>query len=198
MEDFMIKTWTDTRSELDAYFDRLADELHDRIESGEVSEPSLTPPEIIRHAYMLTQYQYGGGYSVSYDDFARYVQRECMDDPSVADVNAHLEADCRDEDLFYVNDTPTFNEVVGYEDAWDIASRIRNGEWNPSDEYFYFDGYANIRSCTESEIIRNYKEETNKYLFEISEFHNDYELEAINDDSELIIEYCNRMLRDGF
>lgn len=200
MEDKMILTWTDIKNETDAYLERFADELDDRM--NYVDCP-MTAKDIIHHAFMLTQYQRReeGIYEVNYDDFARYVQREVMEDPSIAQINLHLEADCRDEDMFYENEPDVLNEQLLGDEPWDIADKVHFGDWNPSAPYFNFDGYGNLKAWEEHDIIDLYRTETNKYLFETSFYDwsdNKDELEALDLCSELIIEYCNKMLRDGF
>lgn len=180
---------------IDTYLDRLTDELNNAF-TDEHNDCPLTPSEIIQHAFLLTQYQHGNA-PVTFNEFAEYFREELMGDPSVDDVNAHLEADCRDDDLFYSNDPATFRERLCGMDAWDIAMNLTS-QWNPSDDYFYFDGYGHIRSCSEYEIIHDYKDETIEYLWDTNAFSGNAELEDVYESAELIIEYCNRMLRDGF
>lgn len=53
------------------------------------------------------------------------------------------ELNCMDDSIFDMDD---FNELMnGFEPIY-IAMRVSFGDFNPHDEYFYFDGYGNLVS----------------------------------------------------
>jgi hypothetical protein len=196
MEDSMIKDWTSTKTETDEYLERLEDELNEKLNG--ITDCPLTAMEIIQHALMLTQYQRrdAGVYEVNYDDFTRYVIDEVMEEPTVDQVNMYLEANCYDDDIFHENIPEVLNDVLSWRDPWDICDLVHFGDWNPTAPYFGFDGYGNLKAWEENEIISMYGRGTKRYLFETSQY--DDSIEDIDYCSDVIIEYCNRMLRDGF
>ena len=72
------------------------------------------------------------------------------------------------EDI-YVWDMSMFDEAMHGFTAVDIANRIHYGEFNPSHEFFRFDGYGNLESLTDycygeelqdrhDEIVEAYRE----------------------------------------
>ena len=182
MKDFMIPTV------LKNYVPELDERLNGR------TDCPLTPAEIIHHAYMLTQYQQDDA-KVTYNEFAKYVIDEVMEDPTVDQVNQYLDANCYRDDIFYENVPIVFDNMFSGMSVWDVAVKTRGG-WYPSAPYFSFDGYDNVRAWEESEIIHMYGRGTKRYLFETSQY--DDSIEDIDYCSDVIIEYCNRMLRDGF
>jgi hypothetical protein len=185
--------------DINNYLMDLAEELEKRIEAKEVEPVYSSELTVMEMAFMLTQYQHGNA-PVTFNEFSEWFIDEIMPDPTVADVNAHLEADCRFDDMFYENDPDSFNDILCGAKPWDVAMMLSN-QWNPSDDYWYYDGYGHIRSCSKHEIIADYGDETKEYMFEKQDFEfdddRDGERECIYDDAEIIIEYCNRMLRDG-
>ena len=183
MEDFMIPTV------LKNYVPELDERLNGR------TDCPLTPAEIIQHAYMLTQYQHDDA-EVSYNEFAKYVIDEVMEDPTVEQVNEYLSASCYYEDMFNENTPDSLNEYLLESEPWTICDMVHFGNWNPTAPYFNFDGNGNLKVWEESEIIDLYGKGTKRYLFETSQY--DDNIEDIDYCSEVIIEYCNRMLRDGF
>ena len=61
------------------------------------------------------------------------------------------------EDLyFYENDKYTIDEL--FPSAYDFAEKCAYGDYNINDEYFRFDGYGNIETCTEQEMIQDMKD----------------------------------------
>lgn len=182
MKDFMIPTV------LKNYVPELDERLNGR------TDCPLTPAEIIQHAYMLTLYQHDDA-EVSYNEFTKYVIDEVMEDPTVDQVNMYLEANCHDDDIFHENTPEVLNDVLSWRDPWDICDLVHFGNWNPTAPYFSFDGYGNLKAWEEDEIISMYGRGTKRYLFETSQY--DDNVEDIDYCSDVIIEYCNRMLRDG-
>ena len=72
----------------------------------------------------------------------------------VAELNAW---DGSLEDLsFYENDSYTINEL--FATPYEFAEKCAYGDYNINDDYFKFDGYGNIESCTEQEMIQDMKD----------------------------------------
>ena len=57
---------------------------------------------------------------------------------------------------FYSNDSYTINEI--FATPYDFAEKCAYGDYNINDEYFKFDGYGNIETCTEQEMIQDMKD----------------------------------------
>ena len=61
------------------------------------------------------------------------------------------------EDLyFYENDKYVIDEL--FPSAYDFAEKCAYGDYNINDDYFKFDGYGNIETCTEQEMIQDMKD----------------------------------------
>lgn len=56
-----------------------------------------------------------------------------------------------DDEIFTVD---MFDEILQGFDPWEIACKIQFGDFNPSYEYFKFNGYGNIKSICKWEIDR--------------------------------------------
>jgi hypothetical protein len=57
---------------------------------------------------------------------------------------------------FYSNDEYTINEI--FATPYDFAEKCAYGDYNINDEYLRFDGYGNIETCTEQEMIQDMKD----------------------------------------
>jgi hypothetical protein len=184
--------------DINNYLMDLAEELEKRIEAEEVEPVYSSELTVMENAFMLTQYQHGNA-PVTFNEFAEFFQNEVMGEPSVEQVMLFL-IDNFYEDCYFENTPATFNEVISGS-SWDIAAMLyRGGHWNPDDDWVKYD-CDSITSCSVKEIMDKYGDDTKRYLFETQKFESaddPYgERECIYDDSEIIIEYCNRMLRDG-
>lgn len=60
--------------------------------------------------------------------------------------NQYCDEAGRYDDVLYLMDD--FNEVMSGRDPLDIAMTVAFGDFCPADDYFFFDGYANIRTCS--------------------------------------------------
>lgn len=68
------------------------------------------------------------------------------------------------EHLNYI-DMDKFDEYLSHLSPTDLANRIYYGDFNPNDDYFSFNGYANLVSWTQWE----YEAELTTYKYEIVE-----------------------------
>ena len=57
---------------------------------------------------------------------------------------------------FYGNEKYIVDEL--FPSAYDFAEKCAYGDYNVNDEYFRFDGYGNIETCTEQEMIQEMKD----------------------------------------
>ena len=57
---------------------------------------------------------------------------------------------------FYENDSYTINEL--FATPYDFAEKCAYGDYNINDDYLKFDGYGNLETCTEQEMIQEMKD----------------------------------------
>lgn len=61
------------------------------------------------------------------------------------------------EEMGYYDDIPylmdDFNELHNGVEPWEVARRIHFGEFNPTDEYWKYNGYGNLESMSEYELV---------------------------------------------
>lgn len=69
------------------------------------------------------------------DDYTLF----CLHNEYVRNTNNY------DDEIFLMED---FNEMMEGEKPIDIAFKMFNGDFNPNNEYFYFNGYANLKSIS--------------------------------------------------
>ena len=89
-----------------------------------------------------------------------------------------------DDEIFTID---MFDELLQGFDPWEIACKIQFGDFNPSYEYFKFNGYGNIKSICKYEIDRyidtgdivdyiienNYSFENNDILYVLDDIKED-------------------------
>lgn len=101
-----------------------------------------------------------------------------------------------------------FNEIMEGYTPMEISQKIYFGDFNPNADYFYFNGYANLESIHESELIEqvengNFKSNDDLFHFNdngelISYTQCDYEeyvydsIDYIEEDIELIVRDSNK------
>lgn len=189
MENIAVKGIITTGT--DEYFNQLEKEFRVKIQE---SDCPLTFEEIYHHASMLMCHRKHG--AVTYNDFSHYMIEEVLDDPNIEQVFQFLEANCYES--YYENVPSVFNDMLQGRDAQSIASGVYRGGYRPQDDWFWLE-WEDICSCNTRTILDKYDDDTKRYLFETSSYdsyENGEELENIDACSELIIELCNRMLRD--
>ena len=138
----------------------------------------------------MTQYATYG--AVTPDDFEKLIIDEYMEDPTISQINEY----CLE------NGYETFMSADELEDELKTLDPVRAfhlGQFSKIsvwDEYYYYDGYANIRSCTETYILETYAADTKKWLLENGNI--DSYTENLIDLSDEIIEKCNELIRMGY
>ena len=60
----------------------------------------------------------------------------------------------------YIYSMDDFNELHYGVDAWEIARRIHFGEFNPTDDYWMYNGYGNLVSLDEWEVEKMMNDDT--------------------------------------
>lgn len=150
----------------------------------------LQPDEIVHHAFMLTQYEKYG--SVSLSDLDEYLINEIMDDPCYADISEYLDENCYDP----VYPLELLNDLLYGIEPEQIVRMTVFGNVSFADDYVTFDGYANLETMTESELIERYGKDTKRYILESGNASGT--AADILDDSEIIIETANMLILEGF
>ena len=72
---------------------------------------------------------------------------------------------------FWSNDPYTINEI--FPSAYELAERIQYGDYNINDDYFKFDGYGNMVSYSEYEMIQEMKEEIEVIIEMLLEYYHE-------------------------
>lgn len=76
-----------------------------------------------------------------------------------------------------------FDEIFEDSEPSDIAFKIFNGNFNPNDEYFIFNGYGNLESSNYLETFVSY-DELAQYMDDHDETFGFYEIECIFEEFE--------------
>lgn len=162
----------------------------------DITAGTMAAAEIMKHAYMLTQYAKGG--SVGYDDLTEYILKECMDDIklSVSDVNEYLEANNYYDEFFYSMDE--FNDILISCEPLEIARMCYYGMFDYHDDYFYFNAYGNINTCNENDIISDYEKDVKKWMLENDSVPMWADCNDICINADEIISACNYLLSIGY
>lgn len=76
-----------------------------------------------------------------------------------------------------VYDMSEFDEVMGYCTPLEVAQKVAYGEFNPSDDWFTFDGYGNLQSFRNSIVFDFFCENvSDDYIIELAEqYEEEYE-----------------------
>lgn len=171
---------------------RFETRLHDYVEENGIIINS-SYERIIDAAYMTTQYiNYG---EACLDDLYNYIIDELMDSPEVCDYNDYFSENGYEDD--YIYDMDSFDECMENIAPSTLACMIHFGEFNPTDNYFKFNGYGNLVSFDYVDIAMKYWEKDVKtYLLETRCIDSD--IEELIDDSELIIMVCTWLVEAGY
>lgn len=140
-------------------------------------------------ALLLTQYERFG--SVGNDEYLELFIDEYLDiDEDL--IGAYN--DYRSEQGYevYCDD---LNEMLYGLEPMEIVQKTYFGDFNYSDDYFYFNGYGNINSILTSQIIREMKEDRAFLEWYIEE----YDLIDYDDDEvQAAIEEANKLIAQGY
>ena len=165
--------------------------------SANVLEPALLD-DLFKHALMMTQYEKNG--CIADTDLYFYLASEC-DDLDIAAYNEWT-LESHDPDS-YIYSMSEFNEVMSAFEPERIADMCYYGDYNPTAEWFTFDGYGNIKCISKydepcwdpDELKEYYIENDNLYYF------NDEDRETIKtamEYKELIIDTALYMVSLGY
>ena len=143
-----------------------------------------------REALLLTQYERYG--SVDRDDYIQmFIDEEfSIDESMVYEFNDfNMERDYIDD---YIYDD--LDEMLEGFSPTDVAFKVFNGKkFNPNDQFFQFDGYGNLKSFDESDIIELMEDDKDFQVWYISRH------ELINwEKADKIIEEANELIIAGY
>ena len=88
-------------------------------------------------------------------------------------------------EVFYMDE---FNEVMNGIEPLEIANRMFFGNFNPNDEYFRFDGYANLESLDEYEVEQEIKDYSLEIARRVVELYEEGHLPYLDDEVLEILE----------
>lgn len=168
--------------------------LEQQMETGEL-ETSLTAEEIVEHAFQLTAYQHGCE-EITEEDLEDYVVNDIMDDPDIDEINEYLEDAGYYDDKYYQLDTYTLDDMMYGMKASDIIQQWEDNNNSWSDELFQWTIYG-IETCSEDDAHTEWDEDTKRWQYE-NDTHNDYTVEQIKDDADIIIKVCNDLITMGY
>ena len=141
------------------------------------------------NALMITQYERYG--TVGRDEYIEnFIHEELSVDISMlSDYNEYLLNNNNGDDYIY-DDLETM--LSGFS-TMEIVRATHFGNFNYSDDYYVFNGYGNIDSMTDYEVIKKMENDTDFLKWYIEE--ND----LINwDDADKDIEDANELIKKGY
>lgn len=147
--------------------------------------------EIKSNAILLTQYERVG--SVGMEEVKELWADEYFEPADyLSEYNEYL-AEQGYDGYFQFDELDELLE--GYSPI-DIIRMWHFGDNNNSfmDEYFTFNGYGNIRTCTEYEVIQEIKEDPDFYSWLVD---NNY-IEIDEEEAQEIIEEANELIKQGY
>ena len=147
--------------------------------------------EIQEKAYLLTQYERYG--SLSMEELKELYQDEYFEPADyIGEYNEYLSE--QGHDGYFQFDE--LDELLESYSPIEIIRMWHFGSNNNSfaDDYFTIDGYDNIKTCTEYEIIQEIKEDPDFYNWLLE---NDY-IEIDEEEAQEIIEEANELIKEGY
>lgn len=147
--------------------------------------------EIQEKAYLLTQYERVG--AVGMEELKELYSDEYFEpEDYISEYNEYL-AEQGHDGYFQFDE---LDELLESYNPIEIIRMWHFGDSNNSfaDEYFTFNGYGNIKTCTEYEIIQEIKEDTDFYNWLLE---NDY-IEIDEEEAAEIIEEANKLVKAGY
>lgn len=139
-------------------------------------------------ALLLTQYERVG--SVGIEEFKEYYIDEEIEFSidMLGEYNEYL-SNNRPDDYIYED----LNEMLYGMETMDVVRCVYFGEFNFLDDYYRFNGYGNLKSLTEHEIIEEMKNDSyfHEWLFENNDFIDD-------DEAQEVIKEANALIRQGY
>ena len=157
-------------------------------------ESTLTAEDIVHHAYMLTQYETYG--EVGTEDLDKYLVEEIMDEPTVEEINEYLSNN--GYEMYYPLEDSELDEFFYGSNPSDIIRQVVYGSFNYYDEYFTYNGYGNLESCNESEIIDDYGKDTKEYMLRNGNVPYGSEAEDIATNADIILAAAHHLVSIGY
>lgn len=140
--------------------------------------------QIFDHAFQLTAYEKNG--CIADTDLYYYLAAESED----LDIAAYNEWTLENHDPHsYIYSMSEFNEIMAGYDPERIADMCYFGDYNPSAEWFTFDGYGNIKCISKYDDMPFDQDELKEYYIENEKL--DYFSDDDRETIETALEYKN-------
>ena len=131
------------------------------------------------HAYQLTAYEVGG--AIDYKAYLRDIVKEQLEESTLEELLEAYNYYCRENEYeeFLENDEELFETY--FETMIEAVRATQYGKYNFADDYVKFNGYANLDSYSEYEVIKEITEDTNfhDYLIDCREDFNLINIEEL-------------------
>lgn len=138
---------------------------------------------------LLTAYAVGGSKTVGEDEYLRaYADESGACESMIGDYNEYL----RESGYESYEPMDDFNWIMESESPMDIALKIHCGDFNPNDDYFSFNGYGNLVSCSKWMLVKEISED--KDFLKNWYYWNEVDEDEMNE----VIEECNKLLEQGY
>ena len=100
---------------------------------------------------------------------AKDILIDCMsDDELITEYNEYCESNSDMDGIIYSMDE--FDEVAVSFTPIELVSNAMNGEFDPSDDWFTFDGYGNLQSFSNCDVFTFFCENVDDdYIIELAE-----------------------------
>ena len=147
--------------------------------------------EIQEKAYLLTQYERFG--SLGMEEIKELFHDEYFEPADYIGEYNEYKSEIGYEGFYSFDELDTMLQGM---DPIEIIRMWHFGSNNNSfaDDYFTLDGYGNIKTCTEYEIIQEIKEDSEFFDWLIE---NDY-IEIDEEEAQEIIEEANKLIKEGY
>lgn len=155
------------------------DELNEILENNDVEY------DCYNLAYQMTAYEQG------YIDYKDGLKDLLEVDFSVSDYNEYLVGNAYETYIEFNEDT--FNQY--FSSPWEAMRACNFGSVNFNDDYFTFDGYGNIETKSEDDIIQEANEHDDFILMMLEEQYEDLFEEDFKED---IIKMTLHLVKQGF
>ena len=115
------------------------------------------------HAYQLTAYEVGG--AIDYKAYLKDIVKEQLEESTFEEILEAYNHYCRENSYeeFLENDEELFETY--FETMIEAVRATQYGKYNFADDYAKFNGYANLDSYSEYEVIKEILEDTNFHSY---------------------------------
>lgn len=140
------------------------------------------------HAYQLTAYEVGG--AIDFKEYLKDIVKEQLEDCTLDEVIEAYNHYCRENSYeeFLENESETFE--IYFDSMIEAVRATQYGNYNFADNYVRFNGYGNLDSYSEYEMINEMIEDTSFHNY-IIEWREEFEIinieELIEKEAEITL-----------